>query len=291
MPLLIPQTAQTESNLTGTTFQHPAPAGRIGQDEEPEEFTNSSERFEAIHTIATELSVHYSATAQELFGSPEGALDPNGPAFDSKVWLKSFYNLYRQELGVLTNTSGVAYNSLNVHGYGSSTDFQKTVGNVILSGRTILSRLFGNKGSKIQILTDFEGVLNSGEMLCVLGPPGSGCSTLLKTIAGETNGLCLDEKSYLNYKGITPEEMNTQFRGEATYTAEDDAHLPFLSVGDTLQFAALARIERNPPGGISKAIYAAHLRDVVLTALGISHTKNTHVGDNVSICEASWNSH
>jgi ATP-binding cassette, subfamily G (WHITE), member 2, PDR len=282
MPLLIPQTAETESNLTGTKLQYPAPAGRINQDEDPEEFSNSSERFEAIHKIATELSVHYSATVQDLFGSPEGALDPNSPAFDSKVWLNSFYNLYQQESGVLPTTSGVAYNNLSVHGYGSSTDFQKTVGNVILSGRTILSRIFGNRGSKIQILTDFEGVLNSGEMLCVLGPPGSGCSTLLRTIAGEINGLYLDEKSYLNYRGVTPEEMNTQFRGEATYTAEDDAHLPFLSVGDTLQFAARARTEKNPPGGISKSTYAEHLRDVVLTALGISHTKNTRVGDNVS---------
>ena len=29
----------------------------------------------------------------------------------------------------------------------------------------------------------------------------SGCSTLLKTIAGETHGLFVDEDSYINYQG------------------------------------------------------------------------------------------
>lgn len=39
------------------------------------------------------------------------------------------------------------------------------------------------------------------EMLLVLGRPGSGCSTLLKTIAGETHGLNISENSHINYQG------------------------------------------------------------------------------------------
>jgi len=34
--------------------------------------------------------------------------------------------------------------------------------------------------------------------------------------------------------GITPEQMSTQFRGEAIYTAEVDEHFPKLTVGRTL---------------------------------------------------------
>lgn len=71
-------------------------------------------------------------------------------------------------------------------------------------------------------------------MLMVLGPPGSGCSTLLKTIAGEMNGIYLDEHSSMNYRGIKPEQMQGQFRGEAIYTAEVDVHFPNLTVGQTL---------------------------------------------------------
>jgi hypothetical protein len=90
----------------------------------------------------------------------------------------------------------------------------------------------------------------------------SGCSTFLKTIAGETHGFQVSADSYLNYQGVPASEMNTIFRGEAVYTAEVDAHFPQLSVGDTLYFAALARAPRILPGGVTREQYAAHLRDV-----------------------------
>lgn len=44
-------------------------------------------------------------------------------------------------------------------------------------------------------------------MLVVLGPPGSGCSTLLKTIAGEMNGIHADRESYMNYQGKSSRPM------------------------------------------------------------------------------------
>ena len=34
--------------------------------------------------------------------------------------------------------------------------------------------------------------------------------------------------------GISPEEMRSQFRGEAIYTAEVDVHFPKMTVGETL---------------------------------------------------------
>lgn len=92
--------------------------------------------------------------------------------------------------------------------------------------------------------------------------PSSGCSTLLKTIAGETYGFQVSPKSYLNYQGISASNISTKFRGEAIYTAEVDAHFPQLNVGDTLYFAALARAPRYIPGNISRTRYAKHLRDV-----------------------------
>ena len=63
-----------------------------------------------------------------------------------------------------------------------------------------LLRLNGQR--KINILKGLDGLVESGEMLVVLGPPGSGCSTLLKTIAGETHGIYVNGKSYLNYQGM-----------------------------------------------------------------------------------------
>lgn len=214
-----------------------------------------------------------------FFAEKDGPLDPNGANFDSRAWTSAIYKLYLEDAEVTPRTAGVAFKSLSVHGFGTATDFQKTVGNLPLKAATSLWNLVGRKKNKVQILQDFEGVLQSGEMLCVLGPPGSGCSTLLKTMAGETHGLHVDPQSYVNYQGITPKQMGTQFRGEAIYTAEVDSHFPMLSVGDTLYFASLARAPRTMPGGISRQMYAQHTRDVVMAIFGISHTVNTRVGD------------
>lgn len=74
--------------------------------------------------------------------------------------------------------------------------------------------------------------------------------------------------------------MAHEFRGEAIYTAEVDVHFPKLTVGDTLYFAARARAPRHIPGGVNVTQYASHMRDVIMAMFGISHTKNTIVGDD-----------
>jgi ATP-binding cassette subfamily G (WHITE) protein 2 (PDR) len=57
--------------------------------------------------------------------------------------------------------------------------------------------------SRIEILKGIEAVVEPGEMLLVLGRPGSGCSTLLKTLAGQTHGFNVDSGSKFNYQGDT----------------------------------------------------------------------------------------
>lgn len=74
--------------------------------------------------------------------------------------------------------------------------------------------------------------------------------------------------------------MHKYFRGEAIYTAETDIHFPFLTVGDTLSFAAAARRPRKAPGGVNIKDYSRHLRDVAMAIFGISHTVNTRVGND-----------
>jgi ABC-type multidrug transport system ATPase subunit len=58
-----------------------------------------------------------------------------------------------------------------------------------------------NEKSKTRILKDFNGLVRKGEMLLVLGRPGSGCSTLLKTLIADTHGLSIDDASVLKYQG------------------------------------------------------------------------------------------
>ncbi|KAK6216635.1 ABC-2 type transporter [Colletotrichum tabaci] len=212
-----------------------------------------------------------------------GTLDPHSADFNAKKWAKAFYNL-RNDIadGTPPRTAGIAFRNLNVYGFGTSTDYQKSVGNVFLEAASSFSRriLGQQKQQRIDILHGLEGVVRSGEMLCVLGPPGSGCSTLLRTIAGDTHGFHVSDDSLINYQGIHPKQMSTAFRGEAIYTAEVDAHFPHLTVADTLYFAARARCPKAIPDGVSRREYAEHLRDVTMAMFGISHTKNTRVGDD-----------
>jgi ABC-type glutathione transport system ATPase component len=167
--------------------------------------------LERRHSIVQSLAKQYSrrshangeagsnpfAIASEDKDSP---LNPNGPNFSARAWAKAVVNLAAGE-GHKWRTSGVAFQNLNVHGFGSPTDYQKDVVNVWLEAVGLVRKLTGHGKRRIDILRDFDGLVRSGEMLVVLGPPGSGCSTFLKTIAGDYNGIFIDDKSYFNYQG------------------------------------------------------------------------------------------
>lgn len=100
--------------------------------------------------------------------------------------------------------ASLAFSELSVHGFGTTTDYQKTFLNYPGAILSDVTRFFIRRpASKIEILRHFGGIVNSGEMLLVLGRPGSGCSTLLKTLAGHHKGLHLDEASCINYQGMT----------------------------------------------------------------------------------------
>ncbi|RDL32403.1 uncharacterized protein BP5553_08859 [Venustampulla echinocandica] len=165
-------------------------------------------------------------------------------------------------------SSGIAFNNLNAHGYGVATDYQTSVVNIFLETVGWVRRMAGaEKPRRIDILRDLPGIIKSGEMLVILGPPGSGCSTFLKTIAGES-------------RGISPELMHHHFRREAIYTSEVDVHFPMLFVGDTLTLAARARAPQFMPGDVNIDVYANHTRDAVMAMFGVGHTIDTRVGDD-----------
>lgn len=74
--------------------------------------------------------------------------------------------------------------------------------------------------------------------------------------------------------------MHKHFRGEAIYQAEVDVHFPQLTVGQTLEFAALARTPQNRPSGVSREQWALHVRDAVMAVFGLSDTINTMIGND-----------
>jgi ABC-type multidrug transport system ATPase subunit len=209
----------------------------------------------------------------------DSPLDPNGNCFNARAWTKAMYAL-QQESNVENRSVGFSFSNLSANGFGSDTDFQKNVFTVAFEAVNVLKRILGNKGKPVEILRNLDGVVHAGEMLVVLGPPGSGCTTFLKTLTGETHGFSIASESHINYQGISYKDMSTRYRGEATYTAEVDVHFPNLSVGETLFFAAKARAPRITPGGLTRDQWAIGMRDVMMATLGISHTVNTKVGND-----------
>lgn len=163
--------------------------------------------LERRESIVQQLARRY--TTQSTGGNPTGEnpflaagedspLNPASPNFKAREWAKAIVGLDTAGF----RSAGVCFQGLNVHGFGAATDYQKDVANVWLEAVGMARTLVGaGHKRKIDILRNFDGLVRKGEMLVVLGPPGSGCSTFLKTISGEHSGIYVDEKAYFNYQG------------------------------------------------------------------------------------------
>jgi ATP-binding cassette subfamily G (WHITE) protein 2 (PDR) len=171
----------------------------------------------------------------------------------------------------------VVYRDLNVFGSGAALQLQKTVADVVMAPFRA-GEYFG-KSERKQILHNFDGIIKAGELCVVLGRPGSGCSTLLKSLTGELHGLDTD-KSTIHYNGIPQSKMRKEFKDETVYNQEVDKHFPHLTVGQTLEHAAALRTPSNRPMGQSREEFSKFITSVVMAVLGLSHTYNTKVGDD-----------
>lgn len=294
----VPQHSQPSEASSAQDTAATVPEGKLDSSS-----SSDDEGAEQVKFLARQFSRNstFSMDVNPFDAEADSMLDPSSDNFKPRAWVKAMFKLQQEDGRFLARTAGVAFRDLNVHGFGAASDYQKSVGNVIFEVVGIARKLMGVGQRRIDILRGFDGLVNAGEMLVVLGPPGSGCSTFLKTIAGETHGFNVDQGSYINYQGIGFEQMHKNFRGEAIYTAEQDVHFPQMTVSETLYFAARARAPRHLPGNVSRDTYAAHMRDVIMATFGIRHTFNTRVGNDfvrgvsggerkrVSIAEAALN--
>jgi len=152
-------------------------------------------------------------------------LDPNSPKFDLHKWIRMVMKMVDED-DVKIARAGITIRDVTVRGTGSALNLQKNVGSFLMAPLRIQELVnFGHKQAKT-IIRNFDGIMKSGEMLIVLGRPGSGCSTLLKTMTGEMHGLQVDKDSTVHYNGITQDRMMKEFKGEVVYNQEVDKHFP-----------------------------------------------------------------
>ncbi|KAF2759425.1 putative ABC multidrug transporter [Pseudovirgaria hyperparasitica] len=188
-------------------------------------------------------------------------LDPLRDSFDAQLWFENVQRLKENTSGQSSKRLSVSFSRLSVFGSLGLQNCQHT--------------------TRVQILHDFEGVVRSGEMLLVLGRPGSGCSTLLKSLAGDRNGINVDAQASLNYHGITSDQMRRLFPGEMIYTAEEDVHFPELSVDQTLSFAARAKTALSPQVGKSVLEWSEHLKAALITLFNLERASSVLIGNHV----------
>lgn len=204
---------------------------------------------------------------------------PESPDFDPSRWARNFMREAEAE-GIRPASTGIMFKDLSVSGTGDAVQLQQTVGSVM--GGAFNPGEFLKLGRKTPktILHKFDGLIRSGELLIVLGRPGSGCSTLLKTMCGELQGLNLDPNTTISYDGISQRRMKTEFKGEVIYNQEVDKHFPHLTVGQTLEFASAVRTPAQRTSGMSREEFSKMMTRVVMAICGLSHTYNTKVGND-----------
>ncbi|KAI9765217.1 MAG: ATP-binding cassette transporter snq2 [Geoglossum simile] len=184
-----------------------------------------------------------------------------------------------QGLPPLSSNTSVLFKDLRVQGSGAGATYLQDIGKVALMPAKLVRRLLSHaREPQRAILHGIDGVVRAGDMLLVLGRPGSGCSTMLKSLAGLTRGF-VGWEGVVKYNGVRIEELRDRFRGDIIYNSEVDEHFPHLNVEQTLNFGVETRTPRIRVDGVSRPAFVERMTDVLLTTLGLQHTRRTKVGN------------
>jgi ATP-binding cassette, subfamily G (WHITE), member 2, PDR len=256
------------------------------------ETDSDSDRFQPIRAgdreelarIASSFSQRRPSTLGRLntidmLSTDDPRIDPTSTKFEAYLWARRMLQKLDEE-GIQPERASVVFRNLNVNGYGSALQLQDTVGSVLIKPLQFWNTFRRSQGTQKKILRNFDGILKGGELLMVLGRPGSGCSTFLKTITGELHGLELQEDSVIHYRGIPMEKMHREYKGEVLYNQEVDKHFPHLTVRQTLEFAAAARTPSHRVEGISREDSMKIVTQVAMAVYGLSHAADTIVGND-----------
>lgn len=202
--------------------------------------------------------------------------------FDLSEFLMGGHLERRTTAGEPAKKVGVVFKNVTVKGIQTGASFVRTLPDAVIGtfGPDLYKLVtnfipqihIGKRPPVRDLLHDFSGTVREGEMMLVLGRPGAGCSTFLKTIANDRDAFASVEGD-INYGGLSSEEQNKHFRGEVNYNQEDDQHFPNLTVWQTLKFSLINKTKKHDKASIPVII------DALLKMFGITHTKNTLVGN------------
>ena len=134
------------------------------------------------------------------------------------------------------------------------------------------------KGRTLNVLQGISTKFQAGELNVILGPSGSGKSSLLNTMARRLRSSLLTRyrtSGAMLFNGVQPTEK--EVRSLCSYVTQDDsALLPYLTVGETSRFAAGLRL----PRWMSKEEKMKRAEDVMLK-MGLKDCADVLVGNEL----------
>jgi ABC-type multidrug transport system ATPase subunit len=135
--------------------------------------------------------------------------------------------------------------------------------------------------TEVRVLAGCHGHLAPGTLTLLLAPPGHGKSSLLRALAGHIAPSSLSGPG-IRYGGVPAAELparGVNVRLLAAYVAQHDAHLAFLTVRETVTFAAaLSTVEPALMGHPLLVAAAAERTERVLKLLHLTGCAATLLG-------------
>ena len=212
--------------------------------------------------------------------------DKNGK-FELERFLRHVMN-QAEGAEIESRQMGLVWQNLTVTGLGTGYALADTVGTLPLKPFEAAKNIKTILHPPVKTIIDgFEGCVKPGEMLLVLGRPGAGCTSFLKTIASYRDGF-KDITGTVLYQGMDHTVIDKRLRGDVVYCGEDDVHFPSLTVWQTLAFAVATRAPQarrrlnllESQNTESREGYIKTVVEVLATILGLRHTYNTKVGND-----------
>jgi ABC-type multidrug transport system fused ATPase/permease subunit len=127
--------------------------------------------------------------------------------------------------GPLSPHVTLAWKDLSVYGDDVGRATQQDALSIFTESFSTLRNLWVKPPEK-RILHDIDGLLEPGEMMLVLGPPSSGCTTLLRMLSGQLGGYRKWSGS-ISYSGINMQTMRQRFASMLAYNDAIDYHFPY----------------------------------------------------------------
>ncbi|KAK9478807.1 ABC-2 type transporter-domain-containing protein [Lipomyces japonicus] len=274
--------------FSAPTSRVPFEDGRWGEHTEGSgvDIEFAQDEFQELRRELSRVSVAASSRLSHSISAadPEKGVIFEDNGFDLEQWVRNDTEKDRQH-GVSPKRIGVSFQNLSISGVGSGTNFVETFPESVINNlgrnffrsvRNLVPAFRPHVPTKI-ILKDFTGLVRAGEMMLVLGSPGSGTTTLLKALTNQRQGYVSITGDVL-YDGIDHVEAKKLYQGEIIFNEEDDRHISTLTVAQTLRFALGLKTPRVRSADESRSQFVEKLRDLYGKMFGIEHTMNTLVG-------------